>query len=478
MVAVDGLQGAKVGSASLTLEMSDTDTENSSVLSCGIPNYIWDPDTNKHVRDDGSADMKALKRKEKIAKEKQESLLARIPLVKLKLEEIHMMARGIVGIIPDTAVSQPKSCANLNHLLMESKLGGGSHHQGQHQLPAEVIAQTVVANLPVEGIEAVLWEEGNQPLITSQRAIDGVYPCEHFVWWFRDDQIIREFEFSEDSEIVSISHRDDRLFISLYDHEIDDHRGIWAKIKEDGNVRMFKSGFHDSMKLSALTPKRYLTNEYMAPLCLFASDGEVMHVYNNTNDPSMDLYEDTCEHYSDYESDSEDGASFDISELVYVDYPAYFETIVWAEYETKGNAPTAFATASNNDIVKIVFKDGDYDTFWDTLPGKSSIAVLKSHPSTKKLFAITHHGKMFTIDWTEDKPVLSPEIDLTRFWKPGSWLLQIVDEDTMWVGQEREKKVYLWSWKSPTQPLAVVDLKDYWLRDLQAIGSTCVFSIW
>jgi hypothetical protein len=180
--------------------------------------------------------MTALKRKEQMAKEKQESLLARIPLVKLKLEEHNMMARGIFKILPDTSASQPKASTNLNHRLMERKLGGDSHSQRHHQLPAEVIAQTVVANIPVEGIEAILWEEGNRPLVTSQRAIDGVYPSDNIVLWFRNDEIIREFEFSECSEIVSISHRDDRLFVSLYNDEIDDHRGVWAKIKEDGNV--------------------------------------------------------------------------------------------------------------------------------------------------------------------------------------------------------------------------------------------------
>jgi hypothetical protein len=361
---------------------------------------------------------------------------------------------------------------------MESKLGGFLKAQGRrhNQISAEVISKMVVANFPVEGFEAFLWEESGLPLLSSERAIDGVYPLENMICWFRNDKVIREFEFSESSEILSISHRDDRLFISLYDDEIGEHRGIWAKINEDGHVRMFKTGFDNPVELSALIPKRYLTNEYNAPLCLFVSKGQAFHVHNNTHDPNIDLYCSPSEHYSDYDSDEEEDI-FSYSELVYAEYPARFNVIVWAEYETKDNAPTAFAAATNNDIVKIVFKDGDYDTFWQTLPGSSPVAVLKSHPCTTKLFAITHHGKMFTIDWAEDTPVLSPEIDLTRFWEPKSWLLQIVDEDRIWLGQERRKKVYLWSLKSPTQPLAVVDLKDYWLRDLQAVDSICVISV-
>jgi hypothetical protein len=186
---------------------------------------------------------------------------------------------------------------------------------------------------------------------------------------------------------------------------------------------MFKSGFHDSIKLSALTPKRYLTNEYKAPLCLFASDGEVMHVYNNTNDPNTDLYENPCEHYSDY--DSEDEYSYDISELVYVDYPAYFEAIVWAEYETKGNAPTAFAAASDNSIVKIIFKDRDYDTFWQTIPGDSSIVVLKSPPFHQRAFCnhTSRENVHNRLDRRRARPVSRNRFDPF----PGTFYVDIAD---------------------------------------------------
>jgi hypothetical protein len=191
----------------------------------------------------------------------------------------------------------------------------------------------------------------------------------------------------------------------------------------------------------------------------------------------LDLYYSACEYPSDYESDDEDDA-FGFSVFFNADHLAHINVIAWAEYETKDGAPTAFAATSNNEIFKIVFKDFAFDVFSHTIPGISPIDVLKSHSSTKKLFAITHHGKMFTIDWTEETPVMSPEIDLTTFWQPGPWRLQIVDDERVWVGQEHENKVYLFSWKSPLQPLAVVDLKDCHLRDLQSVGSTCVISVY
>jgi hypothetical protein len=71
-----------------------------------LPNYIWDPDTNRYVKDDGSADSRGLREKERIAKEKQKSLLESIPLVKLKLEDVELTAHGIFSVIPDETACQ------------------------------------------------------------------------------------------------------------------------------------------------------------------------------------------------------------------------------------------------------------------------------------------------------------------------------------------------------------------------------------
>jgi hypothetical protein len=456
-----------------------------------IPGYIWDPDTNRYYKNEGGADSETSQRKERIAKKKQEKLLTKIPMVKLQLDDNGLRWRcGVVRVVPETTVSQLKESNGLHYMLMESKLGGSTNPEARrypNQLPAEAYSRMVVANFPVEGYRPHLWDERNLQLSHPETdngvlpIINGIYQVENIVSWYRDNRSIREFEFPETCEILSISHRDDRVFFSLYDEETCKSRGVWAKIKENGEVGMFKSGYFDPAHLSALIPKRYLTNESGAPLCLFASENTILYVYNDIKDPTFDLYTSTCENESDEDEDEEDEDpvnNWDISDFLYLDEPGRFNALVWAEYETKDNIPTAFAAATGNDIVKIVFKDGDEDTFWETLPGNSSIAVLKSHPSTKKLFAITFHGKLFTIDWTGDNPILSPEIDLRPFGDPsGTWSLQIVDDEKVWVGQESKEKVYLWSWKSPLQPLAVVDLNNCWLRSLQSVGPTCVISV-
>lgn len=68
-------------------------------------------------------------------------------------------------------------------------------------------------------------------------------------------------------------------------------------------------------------------------------------------------------------SDDEDDA-FGFSVLVNADEFSYFVAIVWAEYETKDNTPTAFAAARNNVISKIIFKDGDFGVFSQTIHSK------------------------------------------------------------------------------------------------------------
>jgi hypothetical protein len=106
----------------------------------------------------------------------------------------------------------------------------------------------VVVNVPEEGEESILWEDGDSPLISSDRPVDGAYYEEPILWWYRDGRVIKKFKFSQDCDITSVAHRDDRLFISLYEgyeDEFEQYHGIWAKLNKEGHVRMFKASFWD-----------------------------------------------------------------------------------------------------------------------------------------------------------------------------------------------------------------------------------------
>lgn len=444
-----------------------------------IPGYIWDPQTNRYYKDDGSPN--TLQIKQRIAQGKQENLLIKIPLIKLTLEK-GQEAMGPVKVIPEannttkrkTGVSQ-----NPHQLIMENRMGyrPSSSTLQFGLLPAQTYADWIIADIPILPCRYILSDESNWKRDNSYPIFDGVYfHGDGSISWFRNVQVVRQFSFSLPSETSAASHRDDRLFFFSSAIKVDAYCGVWAKIKEDGQVSLFRTRIHDLIQLSALVPKQYLFKCWKAPLCLLATENQLLYVYISTGDPDADLYIHSSDVQLNYDDDGKSSVAFEV--LAEVDEPSRINAIVWAEYSTKDNAPTAFAAITGNTILKIVFKECMYDKYWHILPGNSSIALLRSHPSTNRLFAISFYGKLFTIDWNDEIPIQSPEIDLTPFAAGGScsWHMQIVDDDTVWVGQDQQDKIYLWSWKSPLQPLAVVNLKGHRLEALQSFGSTTVIS--
>lgn len=82
----------------ITLKKLRPATTHTHALMTIYSDIIWNPDTNDYVRDTGSAECRRLRRKAKRAKDRQERLLASIPLIKLKMEDVPLMTREIISI--------------------------------------------------------------------------------------------------------------------------------------------------------------------------------------------------------------------------------------------------------------------------------------------------------------------------------------------------------------------------------------------